>query len=52
MTRITRRHLLQSASSALAALGINQLLFQQQAQRYGQALAQSTSRKLALLVGI
>ncbi|MFB2834243.1 caspase family protein [Floridanema evergladense] len=52
MTRITRRHLLQSASSALAALGINQLLFQQQAHRYGQALAQTTSRKLALLVGI
>jgi hypothetical protein len=52
MTRITRRHLLQSASSALAALGINQLLFQQQAHRYGQALAQSTSRKLALIVGI
>lgn len=52
MTRITRRHLLQSASSALAALGINHLLFQQQAHLYGQALAQSTSRKLALLVGI
>lgn len=52
MTRITRRHLLQSASSALAALGINQLLFQQQADRYGKVLAQSTSRKLALLVGI
>jgi hypothetical protein len=52
MTRITRRHLLQSAGSALAAIGINQLLFQQQAHRYGQALAQSTSRKLALLVGI
>ncbi|MFB2936902.1 caspase domain-containing protein [Aerosakkonemataceae cyanobacterium BLCC-F154] len=52
MTRITRRHLLQSASSALAALGINQLLFQQQAHRYGQVLAQTTPRKLALLVGI
>ncbi|OKH33915.1 peptidase C14 [[Phormidium ambiguum] IAM M-71] len=52
MTRITRRHLLQSAGSALAALGINQLLFQQQAHRYGKALAQTTSRKLALLVGI
>jgi len=52
MTRITRRYLLQSASSALAALGINQLLFQQQAHRYGQVLAQTTSRKLALIVGI
>ncbi len=52
MTRFTRRHLLQSSASALVTLGINQLLFQQQAHRYGQALAQTTSRKLALLVGI
>lgn len=52
MSRITRRHLLQSATSLLAALGIDQFLFPQQAHLYGQALAQSTSRKLALLVGI
>lgn len=52
MTRITRRHLLQSAGSALAALGINQVLFSQQVRHYGQVLAQSTPRKLALLVGI
>jgi hypothetical protein len=52
MTHTTRRHFLQFTGSALAAIGINQLLFQQQAQRYGQVLAQSTPRKLALLVGI
>jgi hypothetical protein len=52
MSRITRRHFLQFTGSALASIGINQLLFQRQAQRYGQALAQSTPRKLALLVGI
>jgi hypothetical protein len=52
MTRITRRHFLQFTGSAIAAIGINQLLFQRQAQRYGQVLAQSTPRKLALIVGI
>jgi metacaspase-1 len=52
MSRITRRHFLHFTGSALASIGINQLLFQRQAQRYGQALAQSTPRKLALLVGI
>ena len=52
MAPTTRRHFLQFAGSALAAVGINQLLFQQQAQRYGKVLAQSTPRKLALLVGI
>jgi hypothetical protein len=52
MTRTTRRHFLQFTGSALAAIGLNQLLFQLQAQRYAQALAQGTPRKLALLVGI
>ncbi|MBD2043695.1 caspase family protein [Microcoleus sp. FACHB-672] len=52
MIHPTRRHFLKFAGSALATLGINQFLFQQQAQRYGQVLAQSTPRKLALLVGI
>jgi hypothetical protein len=52
MTYITRRNFLQFTGSALASIGINQLLLQQQAQRYGQVLAQSTPRKLALLVGI
>jgi metacaspase-1 len=52
MTRTTRRHFLQFTGSALAAIGLNQLSFLQSAQRYGKALAQSTPRKLALLVGI
>jgi hypothetical protein len=52
MTRTTRRHFLQFAGSALAAIGLNQLSFLQSAQRYSQVLAQSTPRKLALLVGI
>ncbi len=52
MTRTTRRHFLQFVGSALAAIGFNQLSFLQSAQRYGQVLAQSTPRKLALLVGI
>ncbi|MBE9129863.1 MULTISPECIES: caspase family protein [unclassified Coleofasciculus] len=52
MTRTTRRHFLQFVGSALAGIGINQLLFQRQAQQYGQVLAQSTPRKLALIVGI
>ncbi|GET39650.1 caspase family protein [Microseira wollei] len=52
MNRNTRRQFLQFAGSALATIGIDQLLFQQQVQRYGQVLAQSTPRKLALLVGI
>ena len=52
MTRTTRRHFLQVAGSALAAIGFNQLSFLQSAQRHAQVLAQSTPRKLALLVGI
>lgn len=52
MTNFSRRHFLQGAGSALAAVGINQILFQQQAERYGKVLAQNTPRKLALLVGI
>lgn len=52
MTRTTRRHFLQFTGSALAAIGLNQLSFLQSAQRYGKVLAQSTPRKLALIVGI
>lgn len=47
-----RRHFLQFTGSALAALGIHYLNLKRQGDRYGQILAQSTSRKLALLVGI
>ena len=52
MSRFKRRQFLQFAGSTLAALGMNQLDFQRQSLRHGQVLAQSTSRKLALLVGI
>lgn len=52
MTPITRRHFLQFVGSTLAAIGFNQLSFLESAQRYGKVLAQSTPRKLALLVGI
>jgi hypothetical protein len=40
------------AGATLATLGINQQQVLQQARRYDRALAQSTPRKLALLVGI
>lgn len=52
MYRISRRHFLEFAGSTLASLGLSQLNIQQQAERYGKVLAQSTPRKLALLVGI
>ena len=54
MTRtfLSRRHFLQFALTTLISAGIHSRNFQQQAQRYGQALAQSKPRKLALLVGI
>lgn len=52
MSRLSRRHLLQLAGSALATVGFGQLNFQRQADSYGKVLAQSTPRKLALLVGI
>jgi hypothetical protein len=47
-----RRHFLQAASTTLATLGLSQLDFLTQATHTHQALAQSGSRKLALLVGI
>lgn len=47
-----RRHYLQFSTSLLATLGLSQLDFLHQAHRYAQVLAQSTPRKLALLVGI
>ncbi|MEL7039275.1 MAG: caspase family protein [Cyanobacteria bacterium J06592_8] len=47
-----RRHFLQFTGSALTVLGINSLNLKQQGDRYAQVLAQPTSRKLALLVGI
>jgi hypothetical protein len=52
MLRISRRQFLQFAGSSLATVGLSQLNIQPQADRYGKVLAQSTPRKLALLVGI
>ena len=52
MSRISRRHFLQFAGSTCATLGLSQLSLPQQAERYGKVLAQSTPRKVALLVGI
>ena len=52
MYRISRRQFFQFAGSTLASLGLSQLNIQQQGDRYGKLLAQSTPRKLALLIGI
>jgi hypothetical protein len=52
MTFIKRRHFLQSAGSALAVLGLSQWEIQQKGLHYAQSLAQGSSRKIALLVGI
>lgn len=52
MPRIKRRQFLQFASSALATIGMSQLDLHHQGLRYAKVLAQSTPRKLALLVGI
>ncbi|NER22671.1 MAG: DUF4384 domain-containing protein [Symploca sp. SIO1B1] len=52
MSQIKRRHFLQFAGSALASIGLSQLDLMRQGDRYARVLAQGTSRKLALLVGI
>ncbi|MEC4985736.1 MAG: caspase family protein [Oscillatoria sp. PMC 1068.18] len=52
MSRFSRRNFLQFAATALGSIGVNHLFLQQQANRYGKVLAQTTSRKVALLVGI
>lgn len=52
MPHISRRQFVQFAGSTLATLGFSQLNFQRQADGYGKVLAESTSRKLALLVGV
>ncbi|NJR67120.1 MAG: hypothetical protein HC772_20290 [Leptolyngbyaceae cyanobacterium CRU_2_3] len=52
MSSIKRRHFLHRAGSTLAAIGLSQFDFLYQADRYGRVVAQSTHRKLALLVGI
>ncbi len=52
MSSIKRRQFLQFAGSALATLGLTQLDLQRLSNRYARVLAQSTPRKLALLIGI
>ena len=53
MSPIRRRHFLQFAGSTLATIGLSQLDFLQQGERYARVLAQGTpGRKLALLVGV
>jgi hypothetical protein len=52
MSPIKRRQFLQFSGSALATLGLSQLDIVQQGNRHARVLAQSTPRKLALLVGI
>jgi hypothetical protein len=52
MTCIKRRQFLQFAGSTLATIGLSQLDIIHQSHQYAKVLAQSTPRKLALLVGI
>lgn len=52
MPSLKRRHFLQLFGSTLATVGLSQANFFSQADLYGRVLAQSTPRKLALLVGI
>lgn len=52
MSLLKRRHFLQLAGSTLATLGLSQADLLYQGNRYAKVLAQSTPRKLALLVGI
>ena len=52
MSRIKRRHFLQLAGSTLATLGWSQRNLLNASNSYNRVLAQNTSRKLALLIGI
>ncbi|MCC5603800.1 caspase family protein [Nostoc favosum] len=49
---IKRRHFIQFATSTVFTAAISQLYIIRQSQQYSKTLAQNTSRKLALLVGI
>lgn len=51
MTQIKRRQFLQFGGSAIAAMGMSQFDLSKLGDRYAQVLAQSTPRKLALLIG-
>ena len=50
MPRLRRRHFLQLAGASLGAIALNPLIHQ--GDRFNQAMAQTTGKKLALLVGI
>uniref|UniRef100_A0ACD5GXP9 Twin-arginine translocation signal domain-containing protein n=1 Tax=Desertifilum tharense IPPAS B-1220 TaxID=1781255 RepID=A0ACD5GXP9_9CYAN len=52
MVSYSRRQFLRFASLSLASLGLSQFPLWQQGDRYGKVLAQGSSRKVALLVGI
>ncbi|MGV0029188.1 caspase family protein [Phormidesmis priestleyi] len=52
MPLIKRRRFLQFAGSTLATIGLSQFDLMNQGDRYAKVLAQTTPRKLALLVGI
>jgi len=52
MSHISRRQFCLFTGATLASLGLGQFNIKRQAQNYGKVLAQSTPRKLALLVGI
>ncbi|MDV3348864.1 caspase family protein [Leptothoe sp. LEGE 181152] len=52
MPTFNRRRFLQFAGTTLAAYGLSERQLVSHGLRYGQALAQSTTRKLALLVGV
>lgn len=52
MPPLKRRQFFQFAGATLATLGLSQLRLARQASYYNHALAQPTSRKLALLVGL
>jgi hypothetical protein len=52
MSLMNRRHFLQFAGSTLATLGLSQVDLARRGDRLRQAVAQSTGRKFALLIGI
>ncbi|WP_413167539.1 caspase family protein [Capilliphycus salinus ALCB114379] len=52
MSLTSRRRFIEFAGSTLATLGLNSVNLLPKFDRYGKVLAQSTPRKLALLVGI
>ncbi|WP_413167596.1 caspase family protein [Capilliphycus salinus ALCB114379] len=52
MSFTSRRRFIEFAGSTLATLGLNSVNLLPKFDRYGKVLAQSTPRKLALLVGI